>query len=163
MHFSFVDVNENIVKTVFQLFVHEDGHDSFDLQKQNGLIKFLFYFRQTKTMDFQNDGCNLHFNNHQSKSCHLKSGDCVGTPPVVDTPDDTIKVVKHGNVFLCTNCNHTINHQNNISRHKKRCKGMKKPEFPCTECDKVFCYTSELERHIKQKHANPQPEKICGT
>ena len=53
--------------------------------------------------------------------------------------------------FSCNSCRIVIKQANNLSRHKKQCKGMK-PLLICSHCAKEFDFKSELERHIQQVH-----------
>lgn len=48
-------------------------------------------------------------------------------------------VGKSGTGYVCKICNNSLRHQNNVKRHKKICKEIKKMlEYPCSFCDRLF-------------------------
>ena len=108
-----------------------------------------------------NDGCTETFANRMAKKRHLEKGKCVGTPK-----DQQLIIKCTDGTFQCTVCQKIIKQQNNVSRHRKRCKGAEpapKPVWSCNLCDSVFDFESKLKQHMvvhsKSLHTCPKCDK----
>ena len=99
-----------------------------------------------------NDGCNETFGNRMAKKRHLDNNKCLGVPK--DKQDSVVKCANGS--FQCTLCNKFIKQQNNVSRHRKICKGSEhtKPVWQCDFCDLSYPFESKLKKHmlVHDKH-----------
>ena len=76
---------------------------------------------ENKVYHCLHNACTETFKHRMQQRRHLKKG-CKGTP--IEKPIETI--VKSGTGYVCTICTATLKHQNNVKRHEKYAKVLRK-------------------------------------
>ena len=115
----------------------------FDLLRLEKITKTSRKRNELKLIKCPNVGCEKVFS-HRIKKRDLDSNKCLGIP----VTKALSKTVEEDGVYICKLCKTQIKHQNNVSRHRKLCKGKKiKPEYLCLTCGKKFMYLSQFTIH----------------
>ena len=85
----------------------------------------------------------------------VREADMKKCPHITECHEKQFEPVDGGG-FNCNHCGKFIKHENNLSRHKSKCKSKKTvKEFKCPECPKSFAFQSKLNEHSrKQNHVS---------